>query len=50
MKFGPEIVNITGDLVGHHLTSVLLAIVAAVGLWVIVKTLRGRKAIAGPKA
>jgi membrane protein YqaA with SNARE-associated domain len=43
IKFGPEVVGFVGKLAAEHLAAILLAVAAALGLWLIAGRIRRRK-------
>lgn len=43
LKFGPEVVSITAMLVHKHLTALALAVIAALGIWVVIRRIRRPK-------
>ena len=40
LKFGPEVVSITAMLVHKHLTALVLAVIAALGIWMVIRRIR----------
>jgi membrane protein YqaA with SNARE-associated domain len=44
IKFGPGVVKVAGKLAGQHLTAILLAMAAVLGLWLVVRQTRRRRA------